>query len=942
MHAFGIMIAMAFMATACSNFNLSRPKNECSLKNGARANELCGKPNYSLNVISQPLTMFKAISNDTAFQIEVKDSNPKRFAAGSTQDRVIQMLAYSENNELIGTFTASTEKASIASFSDIKLSVLGKINFKFSLEDVSEIVAESSSVSVKEKPEIRLSLATTTSSIFCPRTKINVSNVPDDAAEYCLNVDNPDTGACTWNALPIPSGVRAPKANSSFKVYLWIKDNAGKVFSATSAIESNSVSLGTSVLPTDKSSWSANIANPTVSGAELDELICRTDELTQAQGLALASLRISNIDASRHLSFSKNLNAIGNLQVGYTTEITSVSVHKILWRLMMTNAARSQPFSNLDLSAVNLSGRNISGMDFSNTNITSMQFNGIDPNSNTFSMAGLDLAQWAPSGVSGKVQNFTGVDLTGAKNINWSSLDGVSTSYSGAKLANLDLSSWKPGSSSVLRLAQFSNSKNLPWPHINANTHSLNVSFCSFEGVDMAGFNPVPSARLLGINLSNAKNVNFTGINANTAGMNGIRAINFSGVDMTGWNPPTTQRIAQNTFIGATNIPWAALNANTNASGLSSSNFSGLDLGSWNPPSTQNIAGIVYTGATNIPWSTLNATTHTSGISTSDFSNMDLSAWNPPTTQNISGINFQGATNIPWAALNANTHASYMQYTKFIGQNLASWTPGSKSITGIELTGATNIPWAAINAGGSHLTGAVFKGLNLSSWNPSTTVQLQLINLSNATNVPWTAINASTASGGIGNANFSNVNLSGWNPSTTTNIDFINFTGAVNFPWAAIIANSAGSGTALLFENTNMISGGFNLSKTFYAGNSFKNATNIPWTGINAISVVVSNADFTGVNLTGFNPPMASNLAVNMTDASNIPWNVLNNYTGVLNGSNLTNQPLENFRPSNAGPTNKLQNMTMPIGARNPNDFAEAAGYTPPSGYLWTDGTVGW
>ena len=161
-------------------------------------------------------------------------------------------------------------------------------------------------------------------------------------------------------------------------------------------------------------------------------------------------------------------------------------------------------------------------------------------------------------------------------------------------------------------------------------------------------------------------------------------------------------------------------------------------------------------------------------------------------------------------------------------------------------------------------------------------------------------------------------------------------------PFKRMEAYSAGSGTALLFENTNMNGGGFNLSKTYYGGNSFKGATNIPWASINAISVVASNADFTGVDLTGFNPPMASNLAVNMTDARNIPWNVLNNCTGVLSGTNLTNQPLENFRPSNAGPTNKLQSMTMPIGARNPNDFAEAAGYTPPAGYLWTDGTVGW
>ncbi|MCX6117740.1 MAG: hypothetical protein NT027_09375 [Proteobacteria bacterium] len=286
-------------------------------------------------------------------------------------------------------------------------------------------------------------------------------------------------------------------------------------------------------------------------------------------------------------------------------------------------------------------------------------------------------------------------------------------------------------------------------------------------------------------------------------------------------------------------------------------------------------------------------------ISTADksiaLSNLDLSAIDL-TGRDIGDFDFSG-TNIKGAQLNSIDPKSYN--FNLSGLNLSGWTPSTtQTLREVNLSGATNIPWSYINATTVSFQSMNLSGLDLTSWLPATTLAVSGINFSNSTNINWTQINAN-ALNFLSNCNFTNVNLSGWNPGANVILNRINFAGATNIPWAALNANTLGF-NQINFTGQDMSA--WNPISTVNISADFSNATNMPWAALNANTNTYGyqSANFTGVNLSGWNPTNSSigMQGIILKNATNIPWATLNANSGFGAYLNFDGVNLSGWNPA--------------------------------------------
>ncbi len=775
-------------------------------------------------------------------------------------------------------------------------SLSGCFRGKFSLRSISTFVApaQQQEISQAEQPQSFALLAAPdypSEQIYCPRVNLPAIQAPTDATQYCLRKNEETVENCSWSDLPLPAAVRIAEENEAFNLNLWFRDAAGIVLLDGNHYYSEIMRFGASKISKDSSGWLSQLRDTAIAGEQIDEFTCRFDELSASDGRALASIRVSDMTDSRRRAVSVALTRAIAQSYGLATNMQASDAQKSLWRLMMTAAAKDTPLSELDLSKVDLTGRNIDGFDFSNSNLPGVQLNKIDLTTNVvLKLAGMDLSGWDPK----PAMRLTQLDLSGATNIPWAAINANThgDGFVGMKLKNLNLKDWKPAASAKISDINYENATNIPWSDLNANT-------------DVSGF-------------ANSKFIN---------------------VDLHGWDPSTLTPITGIDYTGATNIPWGPLNANVTAKGLENSNFTGVNLANWTPATTMSIAGINYTSATNIPWALINANTNANGHNNSDFSGQNLSLF-APVSSNLARINFTGATNVAWASFSNKI----FEYANFTGQDLTAWSPGPwMSIIGINYTNATNLPWAALHSNAANLCfpflNANFTGVDLADWVPDMYEEIGGITYTNASNIPWNILNAHQSYDGFRGSNFSGVDLSAWNPHPDAGVSAITYGNAINIPWS-IIKNTPHSDSYIYsnFSGTDM--SGWGATWFDYTGSVFDAATkNIPWSG----GAAAYNAKFIGVDLSQWSGLPGG---ADFTNSTNISWTTLN--SACANGdsffsSKFVGVDIRGFRPSlGCLYLNATVYVVLPVGARNPVDFVEATEITPPAGTRWIDGSYPW
>jgi uncharacterized protein YjbI with pentapeptide repeats len=884
---FGWMVFVPTLLASCTPFKMEiiggqSPKN-------LRASEI------ELKFVTLPIGPYATIFLQTQPVIHIINSATKQIVAAGDDSESVISLELTGSGELNGTTNIKAQNG-VAVWNDLIISEVGTKKLVARILD-RDISLDSGDFYLADVPSLLITKDDLTDGVYCPRIKVTAKDVPVSAASYCLKQNSDDSSDCAWTALNFPF-ITHSAHHPALEVSLWFKDEAGEILSR---MQSNKIIFGPRQLSESKENWLNEINSPSISTSKIDELLCRVDELTHAQALATANIRLDVMSPAHRSKLSQQLNRIVLNSFGLSPAMSFSDMQKVAWRLMISTDAVDQPLSILDLSQIDLSGRNIGrdhqgkdlGFDFSGSNIKGHQLNGIDPNS-------------------------------------W-----------GLRLHALDLNGWHPAESQDLRHVDLSDAVNIPWQTLNANTNDWGFHRANLSNLDLSNWSPRTDQRISDINFSYARNIPYNLLNTNTHS-NGLHNSNFEGVDLLGWNPPATQHISSIHYRNATNIPWAALNINEHPAGVRYSTFAGQDLSNWHPHSTQSIFAINYSQATNIQWAAINANTHATWMHRSNFTDVDLSGWNPENNRNISEINYTRSMNMPWTALRGNTHSSGMNGSNFSELDLSGWDPTVTQVTySIKFAQAVNIPWAIVNA--RTILGANFTGVNLLPWLPPSTYSISSINYTDASDLPWSYLNAVTHSQGFRGSNFTRVDLGPWQPGSSQDISMINYTEASNIPWSLVNANAHSAGFFRSnFSNTNLAAWTPGSTRRISEIN-FNSATSLPWPDFVANTHVdgLKGSDFSNVDLSGWTPRVDQRIShINYTMARNIPWAEILSTTHV---DGVTNSVFLKLDLTGLDPSGKsLLNVSMPKGARNPSDFEEATGISPSAGTTWVDGSLPW
>src|SRR5690606_1756361 len=108
------------------------------------------------------------------------------------------------------------------------------------------------------------------------------------------------------------------------------------------SVDSNPLSFGSTVLPAP-TDWPAPVTSSTISEEQVEELICRLDELDFETARALANIRHAVMTDERRGLLSKEISALIDGTLAGLSQVTSAEGQKLLWRLMTASAAKGTP-----------------------------------------------------------------------------------------------------------------------------------------------------------------------------------------------------------------------------------------------------------------------------------------------------------------------------------------------------------------------------------------------------------------------------------------------------------------------------------------------------------------------------------------------------------------------------------------------------------------------
>src|SRR5690606_20159708 len=146
----------------------------------------------------------------------------------------------------------------------------------------------------------------------------------------CITDQNGPAGNCDWRSLPLPSTFRAPSRSSTHILLYW-RTADGTVLFGGLPMTSNELAFGKSTLPESKSDWPTALASDSVSESQIDECLCRIDELDVISGLALANIRQAVMTDEKRGKLSQALNLILDDATESTPEMSPSDVQKVFW-----------------------------------------------------------------------------------------------------------------------------------------------------------------------------------------------------------------------------------------------------------------------------------------------------------------------------------------------------------------------------------------------------------------------------------------------------------------------------------------------------------------------------------------------------------------------------------------------------------------------------------
>jgi len=337
----------------------------------------------------------------------------------------------------------------------------------------------------------------------------------------------------------------------------------------------------------------------------------------------------------------------GSLQA---TGWTTAEIQDPLW-VMFDNAARNnsggQLMSQLDFSAINLTGKNLNGMNLANSNVSGAQLN----TASTFNRAnfsGLDLEGFSATGRNIWGVNFansTGISVSDIltasdfRSTNLTGLDFTGASFTGRNINGVTISSPQN------------------WDNGAALNGAADLRGAQLLGLDLTGYDPRTYINPTG---SHTANINFTGSVLSQDGLNWmfsggsaqmiLRQSRFSGVDFTGVT--ITSDILWANLTGAVNLTGANFSRAVGSFQVVEANMGDIDMTGF-PYDTRLFRGTDLRNVKNMTGADLNQSRgfSTHGGSRTNLSGRDLTGWSPtyPIINadliNVTGITAQSLVN---------------------------------------------------------------------------------------------------------------------------------------------------------------------------------------------------------------------------------------------------------------------------------------------------------
>lgn len=235
-----------------------------------------GHPEPGLKFSTEPSGPTAGTALKTQPVITIKNSFGNTSVAGPNSELEVTISLASGSGTLSGTTTVKAVKG-IATFTNLAISETGIKTLK-----ASASIGTATSAEFTLGVDFELAAVTTSSTYFCPRTYLSAGSVtPSTATTYCLLQNSEDVSGCTFAALPLPTAIRS--TSESLNASLWFKDSSGTLINS-SPLKANILSYGPTQLPAARADWLAAIKSTSVTAPQLDELLCRVDDLTHPPG----------------------------------------------------------------------------------------------------------------------------------------------------------------------------------------------------------------------------------------------------------------------------------------------------------------------------------------------------------------------------------------------------------------------------------------------------------------------------------------------------------------------------------------------------------------------------------------------------------------------------------------------------------------------------------